>query len=108
MKKSLTLIATLAIIGLVSSNEIQATTNSNSISASAEISSTANTRSITVHMIKLNGHLWVKATKKAIYDSDNNTIQVDGNSYSIRANSYSGGGRENYDYQAGGIYFFNL
>lgn len=109
MKKALALFASLAIIGFVSSNEIQATTNSNSISTSSEISSSANTRTITVYMIKqLSSHSWSKTTKKGIYDSDDNTIKVDGDTYSIRTNSYSGGGRENYDYQAGGIYFFNL
>ncbi|MBQ0061770.1 MAG: hypothetical protein KBT15_08365 [Bacteroidales bacterium] len=65
---------------------------------------------ITVYMIKQignGGHAWSRTTKSAMYNDDG-SITVGGDTYTVRENSYTGGGRENYRYQAGGIYFFNL
>lgn len=63
-------------------------------------------RNITVYMIKS----YSSAKKSATYNSDNNTITVDGNTYSVKDNpEYGRGGKTGqYEYVAGGCYYFNL
>lgn len=63
-------------------------------------------RNITVYMIKSHS----SAMKSATYDTDSNTITVDGDTYTVSENpDYGRGGKTGqYAYMAAGIYFFNL
>ena len=100
MKKALICFAiSLLFFGVVSYENIYA--------SSFQITSEAmSVRSITVYMIKSHS----SAKKSATYDSDNNTITVDGNTYSVKDNpEYGHGGKTGqYAYVAGGCYYFNL
>lgn len=72
--------------------------------------SVISTRTITVFMIKQQKGMSIKTQKKAIYDTDNNTICVNGETYGVRYNSQYGqsGSTGAFEYVAGGIYYFNL
>ena len=72
--------------------------------------SCCSTRTITVYMIKQQNGMSIKTQKKAIYDTDQNTICVNGETYGIRYNSQYGqsGSKGAFEYVAGGIYYFNL
>lgn len=68
--------------------------------------------SVTVMWIRNNGNLWMKTKKSGTYDSNENTLSVDGSTYRVQENPYYGGddshGRSSYRYVAGGDYYFNL
>lgn len=105
MKKILLVIVSM-VIAAVASNELNATVKA--FSTYTEVIPAESTRVVSVQMIKRSGNLWVKSSKSGLYDSERNTIKIGDEIYNVSDNSYSGGGRENYSYQAGGIYFFNL
>ena len=52
----------------------------------------------------------VTTKKSGTYDSDENTITIDGSTYRVSGNRYYGDGssRGRYEYVAGGEYYFNL
>lgn len=78
--------------------------------AKIEMAGEISAYTITVYMIKNSGSVVISTKKSASYDSDNNTITVDGNTYRIQENSQYGkeGKKGAYRYVAGGIYYFNL
>lgn len=55
---------------------------------------------------------WIKVKTSGQYNSESNMITIGRYSYSVKKNPYYGGeksgGRENFEYYAGGEYFFNL
>lgn len=100
MKKTILFIALAA---LFSASALSETAYATSISVSTEVMSV---RNITVYMIQSHS----SAKKSATYDSERNTITVDGDTYTVRDNpDYGCGGRTGqYAYVAGGKYYFNL
>ena len=68
--------------------------------------------SVTVMWIRNNGSVWMKTKKTGNYDSNENTISVNGSTYRVQDNPYYGSddphGRDSYRYVAGGEYYFNL
>lgn len=71
----------------------------------------AETRSITVYLVKqVGGGVWSKSSISATYDSERNVIKVGKFEYTIHENRAYGqekDGRAEFKYQAGN-YFFNL
>lgn len=105
MKKIVTLFAAVICLSVTAKESILSYMN-NSVQETEIVS---NGESITVYMIKqLSNSMWSKTIKKGVYDSESKKLTVDRDTYRVTENTYSGGGREKYDYQAGGIYFFNL
>ncbi len=74
--------------------------------AAAEAEST---RPVTVYKIQGSGVV-TAVRKSGVYDSSDETLTVDGSTYSVSYNPYYGedGKRGQYQYVAGGIYYFNL
>ena len=100
MKKTILFIALAMLFSGAALSENACAT---STSVTTEVMSV---RSITVFMIQSHS----SAKKSATYDSENNTITVDGNTYTVRDNpDYGRGGKTGqYAYVAGGKYYFNL
>ncbi len=61
-----------------------------------------------IHVYRISGNITTR--KNASYDTDSNTITVDGKTYSVQANPYYGQNdkRGKYQYVAGGSYYFDL
>lgn len=82
-----------------------------STSVSTAVCATSNFRKVTVYEIqvpRLGFEETIKRTLSGLYNPDDNTISIHGKIRTVQKNTYTGAGRENYEYQASGIYFFNL
>ena len=106
MKKSLFVICFLLIANCAFSSHSFTDQPKVKVETPSEVSA----YTITVYMIKNSGNVVVATKKSASYNSDNNTITVDGNTYRVQENSQYGkeGKRGAYRYVAGEVYYFNL
>ena len=93
-------------------NIVNAATSEKTPETSSEM--VQSTYSVTVMRIKpySSGSGWIKTRKSGKYDSDSNTLSVDGSTYRVSENPYygekDGSGRGSYSHVAGGQYYFNL
>lgn len=79
----------------------------------APVATTSASWTIDVRSIKRagNGHAWIKVTKKATYDGENETVTIDGRTYRVCLNDLYkevSDERGNYRYVASDCYYFNL
>lgn len=110
MKKFfLALIPFASILCMVGMLNVSAANSSTSVSTS--VCATSNFRKVTVYEIQVprpGFEETIKRTLSGLYNPDDNTISIRGKIRSVQKNTYTGEGRENYEYQASGIFFFNL
>lgn len=63
-----------------------------------------------VNVYKIQGPVKVLTPISADYDSETNLITIKGQTYTVKANPNYGrsGNTKNYEFYAGGVYYFNL
>ena len=77
---------------------------------SASTSTVVATSTRTVSVWKIQGNVTSQIREGGVYDSESNTITVRERTYNVQSNpNYGGSGKTaNYQYCAGGMYYFNL
>lgn len=99
----------LLLLFTVSFSFVNAGVNEATVLNSKPVCVAPEEQSVNVYMIKGGGVVSV-TRKKGIYDSETQTLTVDGRNYKVMYNSEYGesGKRGAYQFVAGGIYYFNL
>lgn len=98
------------LLVIVCASNVRAMDSSNS-PTSLSVCATSNLTKITVYEIAIGqfgDSETITRTLSGLYNPVDNTISIRGKIWPVQKNDYTGYGRENYGYQARGIYFFNL
>ena len=105
MKKVLFSAFAITALSLFSTNICVANSKMNITSSMITATST---RSVAVW--KISGAVKQKVKDGGVYDSDSNTITVQGHTYNVQSNPNYGSNNSKgqYQYCAGGVYYFNL